>query len=262
MADYLADTQHLTTEQHGAYLLLIFAYWRRQQPLPDDDAYLARIAGISRRRWPAFRAALLEMFSVTGGKWIHKRVDDELAHARDTRIARQNAGKSGGRPKQTVSTENQTVSAEKANGKQNESPSPSPSQVPPEAIASAPPTKRPKRREQIAPDRQPSPEDRAFAERHGIGTDTEWPQFVDYHLREGSLLADIPAAWRTWVRNAVKFSKERARPAAGPPVADAPQLSGPERAEWARKVLANPGRNPGLERIAQQILEPPEARQA
>lgn len=43
IGDYLADTSRLTTEQHGAYVLILMDYWRNGPP-PDDDEVLASIA--------------------------------------------------------------------------------------------------------------------------------------------------------------------------------------------------------------------------
>ena len=51
VAEYLADTAHLSTEEHGAYLLLIFNYWQRGKPLPANPERLARIARLSNDRW-------------------------------------------------------------------------------------------------------------------------------------------------------------------------------------------------------------------
>ena len=36
VADYLADTMHLTTEEHGAYLLLIMNYWQTGKPIKEN----------------------------------------------------------------------------------------------------------------------------------------------------------------------------------------------------------------------------------
>jgi len=52
IGDYLADTMHLSTEQHGAYLLLLFSSMAPRAPLHDDDAALAQITGLSRMREP------------------------------------------------------------------------------------------------------------------------------------------------------------------------------------------------------------------
>lgn len=81
IADYLADTAHLSTAEHGAYLLLIMNYWQRGKPLPADDRKLARIARMSDDEWMDAREALSEFFVDADGVWTHKRIDAELAVA-------------------------------------------------------------------------------------------------------------------------------------------------------------------------------------
>lgn len=62
---YLADTTHLRTEEHGAYLLLLMAAWRRADcSLPDDDEILARTARLPLSKWKAIRPVLEPFWKV------------------------------------------------------------------------------------------------------------------------------------------------------------------------------------------------------
>lgn len=71
-SDYLADTRHLSTEEHGAYLLLMIAAWRQDDcGLPCDDKKLARIVGLSPRKWMAMRDTILEFWTVKGERMFH-----------------------------------------------------------------------------------------------------------------------------------------------------------------------------------------------
>lgn len=79
--DYLADTGHLSTAEHGGYLLLLMAAWTRGGVLPDDDAQLARITRASSREWKKMRASLAPYFHVADGEWRQKRLLKELAAA-------------------------------------------------------------------------------------------------------------------------------------------------------------------------------------
>jgi uncharacterized protein YdaU (DUF1376 family) len=80
---YLADTQHLTRDEHGGYLLMLMAYWRAGAPLPDDDKRLSAIAKATPKEWKALRPVLAEFFTVANGVWSHKRVEHELAGSLD-----------------------------------------------------------------------------------------------------------------------------------------------------------------------------------
>jgi uncharacterized protein YdaU (DUF1376 family) len=95
-SDYLTDTQHLTTQEHGAYLLLILNYWQRGEPLEDNDRKLAGIAKMDLFDWSVVRVSLQDFFQIKDGFWYHKRVDKELAQVKATSIKAARNGKLGG----------------------------------------------------------------------------------------------------------------------------------------------------------------------
>lgn len=132
IGDYLQDTTRLTTEQHGAYLLLIMDYWING-PLPDCDASLSQVTRLQPAAWKKNKPALSRLFVITEGEWHHKRIEKELSAANQF-IAKQKAnGAKGGRPKKTQTTtqkEPMGFSGDNPNNNPNESPSPSPIQNP------------------------------------------------------------------------------------------------------------------------------------
>lgn len=77
VADYLADTAHLSAAEHGAYLLLIMHYWTKGK-LPDDEEAIRRVTRLTTRQWSQSRDVLRSLF---GDQWRHKRIDEELSKA-------------------------------------------------------------------------------------------------------------------------------------------------------------------------------------
>lgn len=74
---YLADTGHLSTFEHGIYLLLLMAMWRSPAGwLPSDDLSLARAAHTSVDKWrraaPTIRALLREQSGKVSQKKLLK----------------------------------------------------------------------------------------------------------------------------------------------------------------------------------------------
>jgi uncharacterized protein YdaU (DUF1376 family) len=92
VGDYLGDTGHLTTAQHGAYLLLMMHYWRKGE-LPDDDRQLSKITKLPLRTWCEYRPTLQDFFYEG---WKHKRIDAELTRMLHVSQKRALAGQKGG----------------------------------------------------------------------------------------------------------------------------------------------------------------------
>lgn len=81
IGDYLADTSHLNTTQHGAYLLMLMHYWRKG-PLPNNPETLANITKLSIDAWSIHQAVLMEFYIIGDDGLLHqKRADKEREEA-------------------------------------------------------------------------------------------------------------------------------------------------------------------------------------
>ncbi len=94
-ADYLLNTKHLSTVEHGAYLLLIMHYWGTRG-IPNDDVRLARIVGLSVDDWLTIRSTVVEFFDEVDGEWRHGRIDADMAELDESQERRSIAGQKAG----------------------------------------------------------------------------------------------------------------------------------------------------------------------
>ena len=96
VSDYLSDTMHLTTEQHGAFLLLLMAAWKSDARLPNDPEQLQAICRMTPAKWKASEPILKSFFFVTSDYWINNRLREELDRARKITADRAASGKKRG----------------------------------------------------------------------------------------------------------------------------------------------------------------------
>ena len=97
VGDYLADTQELSTEQHGAYLLLLFNLWRHNARLPNDPAKLARIARVTPKRWGRVWDGIKHFFYEDGEMIGNHRLDIEFQKTVSISQKRKVSGSRGGK---------------------------------------------------------------------------------------------------------------------------------------------------------------------
>lgn len=74
---YLGDTSHLTTIEHGAYLLLLIAMWRNKASLPNDDRMLAKYARLTPGQWQRIKPTIWPFFNEDGDYITQGRLTDE-----------------------------------------------------------------------------------------------------------------------------------------------------------------------------------------
>ena len=81
IGDYLADTMHLSAEEHGAYLLAIMHYWKSGGAIPKTA-----LKNICRCGEEAL-TTVLTFFREEAGLLHHARIEAEMVKAKDSREA-------------------------------------------------------------------------------------------------------------------------------------------------------------------------------
>lgn len=99
IGDYIRDTRHLTTEQHGAYLLLLMAMWTAGGELKNDEGKLARTAGMSLAKWRKIGSDVMDFFTVSGSHITQKRLKTERVKYAELSEKRRHYGSLGGAAK-------------------------------------------------------------------------------------------------------------------------------------------------------------------
>lgn len=171
--DYLRDTGHLSTAEHGAYILLIGHYWTTGRPIPDSDAVMARITRQGIVNWKKMRDTIAAFFIIEGDLWCHGRIDAELDRAMRF-IEKQAAnGARGGRPPKD---ESQTKPNPNPDGNPNHKPAETTSPSPPN-YSSHGKTNTAAPRATASPDGPP---------RTGLTSPDEWRQRIELWLKDGT----------------------------------------------------------------------------
>jgi len=194
IGDYLSATTRLTTEQHGAYLLLMLDYWKNG-PLPDNDAILAQITRLNPDAWANARGILQAFFRHEGGQWVHGRIEKELQAAKDRQDKASEKGKLGANARWHGSGNATGIPQAMPNTMPTDSSSPSPSSSQSKAQSSSPKTNRAR----FTP---PSVQDvQAYCIERQNNVNAE--HFVDHYTANGwkvgkNPMKDWKAAIRTW----------------------------------------------------------------
>lgn len=94
--DYLGDTMHLTLEEHGAYLKLLFCMWRAGGWLDDDTKKICQILSITKGRWERLKPSLEGFFLYHDGKFSQQRLLAEREKSSEKSAKNALNGKQGG----------------------------------------------------------------------------------------------------------------------------------------------------------------------
>ncbi len=244
-SDFLAGTSGMTAGTKGVYITLLCLMYEAEAPLAQSWGNLARRCGASNSGFKKAIEELLDEDKITvddAGIWSAK-VEKHLSYRHE--LTRKNREAAKVRWEKTQ----QKQQPDDAGALQTQcQPEPEPEPIKEDTNVSSkssePKKQKPKKRRSRLPDGWVLPmEWGQYALTKGLAESVvrrEAENFADHHRARGSTMLDWQAAWRTWVRNAIRFEEERN---ASRPRAHSQQTRKPhwevmaERAEQERKIV-------------------------
>lgn len=234
----------LTLEERGAYSTLLDYLYDRRVPLPGNMRLLAGFLDVSVRKAEGIVESLLKkgkLYRREDGTISNRRFEKELENDARTSDHLAVIGSVGGRK----SAETRKKTSKDKGGRQRtlegRSSYPEPEPEPERKKKQDPTPKAPGKAVKAGlPDDFPHAEAKAAAvlfwqkksrpDLAAAVTD-QAEQFRDHHAARGGKMLDWPAAWRTWVRNALEFTRP---PRSGPVPVTTPQVADTE--VWVRRL--------------------------
>jgi uncharacterized protein YdaU (DUF1376 family) len=201
--DFEAATAHLSPEEDGVYNRLLRLTWRTAGcSLPVDHAWIARKVRMAPEHFERVGTAILtEFFRVSRGRYVQKRLKDEYDNISRKKLARQNAGKSGGLAKARKTKDNVPSNASGLPTDTRASSKPSPAAAVESGKAAAAKGTR------LKTDWRPSADNYAYAVAQGFTAeqvDRIAEDFRDFWCAKAgkdALKLDWSLTWQRWVRN-------------------------------------------------------------
>ena len=208
---YLADTTHLTAEEHGAYLLLMITAWRQEDcSLPCDDKKLAKIVRMSLKKWLSIKETVVAFWTIEGGRMHQKRLLKEWHFVRQKRQSNRQSAQARWNKQ---SAENKgSDECERISEGNAPPPPPPPLEEPSGSSPPVSPTgKSVSRAHTLPPDWAPTltPDAQRIVDGWPPGKfDHEVARFRDHAADKGRTSKDWQAAFRTWITKSDEWMKQ------------------------------------------------------
>lgn len=210
IGDYKGKTSRLSTEEHGAYVLLLLDYWMNGS-LPNDDEMLARITLLSAKKWKKIRRKIESFFILEGDKLVHSELNAlKEKSLKNKNIAIEKSKKGNAARWNKESHKESSKESLKDSSKDRSSSSSSYNKK--EKIY---------KKEKVKKTATPLPADlvltaemAAYAREKSVPNPAaEFEAFKNWALSTGATYVDWAAGWRTRCLNYLRFNPTRAGPA-------------------------------------------------